>query len=1077
MESFDFDFVDFDVKSLCAFEKIDSDWERPIELNKGKENKLLKSVNGIDSYVNSSFGQEEYDLQGSNRSLPPQNTCNRHSIDTTGVLSQDVLKYHLTQKEVVGAHSDEVYDHLNEFSCDRPEIKDRKAIRRDQKVTVIRLTSVEENVLIGLDLHESKIENEDEDEKQHIGIDCDGDQLNELTEQTKTSFTGSIETVNGQVPKDSINVENQHQIHRIFTTCEDELETELLSDLAESEEKNKKTIEDLKLHKKYTDIICQDVVTDEIRDREERGGVPLNGDSDTGDNNTRQVCTKDAQPLISCEESNAEDSEELFVPGLGPFKAGSQVSASSLNNIGDPQLEINDTEQQQSIGLHSNEDKVQTTTENFENSNQTTPTVEQNDETSRSQWMVVTEETKGSGDGSDTVDLTAQKLVWNSKQNTILNVESQPTFYNAQTDDVVDSSDSNKVVTTDHDQGHLNGQNYHVYDKSNYTPTNSFEDPLLEDGSNNSLGNQGHQTHEIQKVISIGNSQIGQGKSCPQNDTEYSIDNSEISKYGAVNLGDVEICEEKVKEHGNEIFEFVQQNYKVSGDIVESVEEETSTALAPEYDYSVHVNSEDLDISNDAVTDFVAEVINNAKKKVISAQTADQNDKDIVRDTAVETDKYGEFELNDTVNSAISELIGQLLGRQYSDSDDDSKLGNTEFGESDRENCGEGNVSRDLNSFFKDVADECQTEHIDSFPSDLSELEFTPRSEISSRTYDSESITSYDSWFDGDARFAGPCSTSRDQFVTQHTVPDRVRTASVLTAASSVDWTSSSSNSESDVSELESQQQLEALCDAEIKEADEVNQVYCVFGEETDVCQADLILSSASVIENKVFSRQPELQESESVDDEQSGHSSEVCVDSSEYVSTTAAVKSPITSTALSDNSLDESHYRLFTSEVHIILNIPNRGKDGTEEDIQKDIEQYPDHVLEFTEEQLKIAKMDDDKKKEREDESQREEKCDGHASETMDDYEEQEVDIDSVIGAEGPQIPVHVPSGGELPRRTSTPTPGSQRVTFSAVEPGLFLFFIKNITRTTVLLMSQISLDDFSHQCFEITYFVFFLV
>ena len=103
-------------KSGSSFEKTDSDWERPIELNKSKENKLLKSVNGIDSCVNSSSRQEEYDLQGS----PPQNTCNRHSIDTTGVLSRDVLKYHIRQEEeVVGAHSDEVYDHLNEFSCDR----------------------------------------------------------------------------------------------------------------------------------------------------------------------------------------------------------------------------------------------------------------------------------------------------------------------------------------------------------------------------------------------------------------------------------------------------------------------------------------------------------------------------------------------------------------------------------------------------------------------------------------------------------------------------------------------------------------------------------------------------------------------------------------------------------------------------------------------------------------------------------------------------------------------------------------------------------------------------------------------
>ena len=115
---------------------------------------------------------------------------------------------------------------------------------------------------------------------------------------------------------------------------------------------------------------------------------------------------------------------------------------------------------------------------------------------------------------------------------------------------------------------------------------------------------------------------------------------------------------------------------------------------------------------------------------------------------------------------------------------------------------------------MKDVADEGHIEHIDSFPSDLSELEFTQRSEISSRNYDSESITSYDSWFDGGARFAGPYSASRDQFVTQPTVPERVRTASVLTAASSVDWTSSSSSSESGVSELESQLQLEALCEA-----------------------------------------------------------------------------------------------------------------------------------------------------------------------------------------------------------------------------------------------------------------------
>ena len=83
-----------------------------------------------------------------------------------------------------------------------PEIKDREAIKRDHKVTAIRLASVEENVLIGLDLHESMLENEDEHEKQHIGIDSDGDQLNELIEQTKNCFTRSTQTVNGQAPKD-----------------------------------------------------------------------------------------------------------------------------------------------------------------------------------------------------------------------------------------------------------------------------------------------------------------------------------------------------------------------------------------------------------------------------------------------------------------------------------------------------------------------------------------------------------------------------------------------------------------------------------------------------------------------------------------------------------------------------------------------------------------------------------------------------------------------------------------------------------------------------------------------------------
>ena len=188
------------------------------------------------------------------------------------------------------------------------------------------------------------------------------------------------------------------------------------------------------------------------------------------------------------------------MPGLGPFEAGSQVSALSLNNIEDPQLKINSTEQQRSTDLHSNEDKVQTITEAFEisenhkKSNQTTPAADENDETSHSQWMVVTKETKDSvtdlvspGGSSDTVDLTSQKLIWGSKENTSVNVESHPAFYNAQTD-VLDSPDSNKAVTTDRDQGHLNEQNYYVYVKGNYTPTNSVEDPLQEDGSNNSLG-------------------------------------------------------------------------------------------------------------------------------------------------------------------------------------------------------------------------------------------------------------------------------------------------------------------------------------------------------------------------------------------------------------------------------------------------------------------------------------------------------------------------------------------------------------------------------------------------------------
>ena len=185
----------------------------------------------------------------------------------------------------------------------------------------------------------------------------------------------------------------------------------------------------------------------------------------------------------------------------------------------------------------------------------------------------------------------------------------------------------------------------------------------------------------------------------------------------------------------------------------------------------------------------------------------------------------------------------------------------------------------------------------------------------------------------------------------------------------------------------------------------------------------------------KFFSKRSAMQKSETVDDEQSGHPSKVSVDSSENVSTTAAVKFPIISTDLSDSSSDNSHYKVFISEVHIILNIPSGENNGTEEDIQ-----HPDHVLEFTEEQLMVANMDDDSKKERENE----EKCNGDASETMDDHDEQEVDIDGAGGAEGPQIQVHVPSGGELPRRTSTPTPGGQHDTVSAVEPGLFCSLIR---------------------------------
>ena len=1079
LESLDFDFVDFDVKLGSAFEKTDIDWERPIELNKSKENKLLKSVNGIDSCVNGSFRQEDFDLQGSNKSLHPQSSCNGHSIGTAGVLSRDVLSYHITQEEV-GAHSDEEYDHLNQFNCDRPEIKDREATGRDQKVTVIRLASVEENVLIGLNLHESKLENEGEDEKQHIGIDSDADQLNELIEQTKTSFTEPTETANGQVLKDPINAENQHQIHRKFTTCEDELHSELSSDLGESEEKNKKTIEDLKRHKKYTDTTCQDVITNEIRGREERGGVPLYGDSDISDNSERQVCTKD------------EDSEELFVPGPGPLEAGPQISALSLNTIEDPQLEVNGTEQQQSIHLHSNEDEVQTTTENFEinendkNSNQTTPTVDVIYETSHSKWIQkdgVTDLVSPSG-ASEAVDLNAQNQIWDSKENTTsLNVQSHQTFYSVQID-VVDSSDSDKAITTDRDLVHLNEQNYDVYDNGNYIPTNSAENTLQEKGSNNSLGNQAEQTPAIQSVNSIGNSQTVQGRPCPQSDTEYSIEKSEITEQGSVNQAEVETCEERnsIEEEtrGIEVSEIDQNNYKVSGDTVceylneylrqaQSVEKDASTTPAPEYDCSVHIDPEEIENFNDAVTNFIAEVINNAKKEVITAQTAYQKCGEIISDTAVKNDKYGEFELSDTVSSAISELIGQLLDRQFSDSDDhsdrDSKLGNIEIDESDLENGGVGNVDLDLNSSLN----EGQIEHLDSFPSDLSELEFTPRSELSGRTYDSESITSYDSWFDGGARFVGPCSTSGDQLVTQNTVQERVRTASALTAASSVDWTSSSSSSESGISELESQQQLEALCDAEIKEAGEVNQVQHVFGEETDVGQADLFLSSASVIENEVFSRPSKLQKSEAVDDEQSSYSGEVCVDCSEEVSTPATVKSPLRSidtSDLSDTSLDDSRDKLFTSQVHIILNIPSKGNDGTEEDIQDELEQHPDHDLEFVEEKLSIVKMDDRSTKEREDKS--DEKCDGHASETVDDHEEQEIDTDGVVGAEGPEIQVHAPSGGELPRRTSTPTPGGQYDTYTVVEPGLFCLLIKLTVEfaklsqaSTVLLVSQIYLKQ----------------
>ena len=753
---------------------------------------------------------------------------------------------------------------------------------------------------IGLDLLESS---------QYTETRSSEDPLNELIKQTEKCLMERTEKGSQQGQKDLINAEQELQIDGKFTAREDELQTELPSDY------EKKTTK-VSGSKECTD---RNGVISEIRDHKDASEVPSY--IDTGDTKTVQVCSNDNQPVDSSEESNSQESKELVVPGPGPLPAGSQNS--TVHNINDPQLEVNDCDQPECTDLKFNEDQLASKI--------------------NSEWTssdLNTEERKNIGKESRYTYTT--KLKQTSGENN--NVNSTESFSSGTETVEGNNANFNETIIDNHNPLLLDRQNYDVYDSGNSMPVNGIANTIEACGSNTSADDLGHQIHSIENTLGVGHSRGGEEQ-------------------------------QQTKTDSVETTELLFQESKAGEEAVQN----------------------ELDDLNDTITNFIADVITRARNELISGDTGDKTE-DIVNEFFTDDAPSGVFDLNNTVSSAISDAIGHFLD---SDIESNTTPGVIESREVDPENYEKvGRIHTGLNSPHKDTIYE--GDQIDSFPSDLSEFEgFTPRSEVSNRTYDSESITSYDSWFDSGARLPGQNPVSRGQVV------ERVRTASVLTAGSSVDWTSSSSSSECD--ESQQQQYLEALCEADITEAAELSSSHSFSSEETELGEAELFSLSVSQDENKVFTKRPTLQKSEAIDHGQSYQSNEDLTNSSE-------------------KSLEHS-----TSPGVIVREISNGTNYEIENIIRRELNKHPNQDIEFQEEKFKAPVVKDSG-------SMEEQEGEDRSIGKKDNGQRSNDDTVHVLDACGPPIQSHTDSCDSVARHTSTPTPDGERDSASttATQPGL---------------------------------------
>ena len=1110
LESLECDFTDMDVFPETPGEK-DIDWEVPVELNKSKENKALKGVNSIIRGVNDSSSEEEYDLQGSKETASNSSTCNSHLDElpqTTGVRSPDSSNFHFTQSEEhdpFDSHVKEFFDQTNKYNrLEQPKIKEQEPIERDrQKHTLIRLASVEENVLIGLDLPASEVQEDVLLEESYVNedgsvIDGNADQLSELIEQT--SFIGT-KTENTRGSEEScgegINDEKQHETRAELTTCDvllnggtsgSDITTTTVQERNQNQSLQSATqgsIDDQPQtqnqpnqiqHKNYTDLTYQqeeNVITNEIRDHLERG-VTTCADSNIGDNTATQLCDgKNEEYLDSYKELNTSNlNESLSGPGSPRTRSEIPAVTDRLNSIEDPQLEVIDSSKRQCGDIDVNEEVCAVDSSEESANSKSDPDL--SELLYKSSIEVRVKQITVEIDDNSQIELHEETL--DAEEDVYKRTYPGPT--NETCLRYCEETPLNNI--TDEKETGLNGQNCEVNDSSNSSPIRDTEASVYV-GSNDSVGDL-EQHKPIKDVNSIGHIRsTSEAQPFPYtgSDIEHTT-KADKNVCGFNEQSDGEICEVKIEEikgvncetateediisdtQEHILAEFKEKedlkskevNLEESNEIYETKSEESvkdvtgnlpeDKATVPKYlengagSYCPETG-ECRTETREAIVSYVAEIIDNAVREVISAKAKDEKVEKTLEGFGTNSSNKCEIGLNDTVNSAISEVIGQLFDGQFSDSDDGGDDDNDNKSDAEREieaNDIENNATEhkpkhnlsldlDLSLNFKD---EGQLEQIDSFPSDLSELEgFAPRSDFSGRTYDSESITSYDSLFDG-AAF---------KFVVPDTIQEHGRTVSVLTEGSSVDFNSSSS-SESGVSEFESQQQLEALCEAEIEEASKPGQGDRILSVKDD--QDDLFSSSASVIENEEFAKRPKLQKSPAIDDQHNRDDNELSTHhiKDELFIATTDTESDIPDCYSQSDDL-ESPNELYTSQISIILNIPDQEtgesceKNWTipdEADIHVKLEHDPDQDLELVEE----TTMDGREKRNLEDQGK-----------TIGQDEDDELGTLETDKSESemPRIPAApASSGGEIPR-TSTPTPGGQHATNMSTNSGLFHLLI----------------------------------